>query len=75
MTTPERARVLRAHRRGERGGGTVAWAEHAEAWEVYAKRYGREQSAERINERGGFGYNEIAMLLGHEPTTWDGGAP
>ena len=50
--------------------GTVTWAEHLESFEVYAKRYGREQSAERLAERGGFGYYEMAGFLGHEPTTW-----
>lgn len=47
--------------------GTVSWAEHVEAWEAYAKRYGRDQSAERLAERGGFGYAEIVKHLGREP--------
>lgn len=50
--------------------GTVAWEEHIAAWEIYAQRYGRDQSAERIAERCGFGYWEITELLGHEPKTW-----
>lgn len=50
--------------------GTVEWAEHVEAWEAYAKRYGRDQSAERIAERTGFGYRELTTFLGHEPRTW-----
>jgi hypothetical protein len=50
--------------------GTVSWEEHLEAFEVYAKRYGRDQSAERIDERGGFGYLEIVEFLGHAPKTW-----
>jgi len=48
----------------------VEWAEHVEAWEAYAKRYGRDQSAERIAERTGFGYRELTTFLGHEPRTW-----
>ena len=50
--------------------GMIAWAEHLEAYEAYADRYGRAQSAERLVERGGFGYHELVELLGHKPTTW-----
>lgn len=50
--------------------GTIAWEEHVRAWEAYAKRYGNDQSAERLAERGGYGYRELIMFLGHEPTTW-----
>ena len=49
--------------------GTIAWAEHVEAWEQYAKRY-RGQSAERIAERGGFGYHELVTFLGRDPETF-----
>lgn len=49
--------------------GTIAWAEHEAAWREYARRYGESQSAERIAERGGFGHEELRMLLGHEPRT------
>ena len=51
--------------------GTVSWDEHAEAWESYARRYGRQQSAERMAERGGFSYGELVMFLGRKPTTWE----
>ena len=54
----------------EHHAGTVAWAEHEEAWGDYAKRYSG-QDAERIASRGGFGYAEITGHLGHEPTTWE----
>ncbi len=62
----------RAHVQAEggHGPGTVTWAEHQAAWSFYAAKYGRGQSAERINERGGFGYLEIQDLLGHAPKTW-----
>lgn len=63
------ARVLPG--RPGREPGTVEWAEHVEAWSDYAKRYGRDQSAERIAERGGFGYRELTDHLGHAPTTWE----
>ncbi len=58
-------------RPGARGAGTIAWAEHLLAYAAYAARYGRSQSAERLAERGGFGYGELLELLGHEPTTWE----
>ena len=50
--------------------GTISWAEHVEAWTAYSARYGHEQSAERIAERGGFDYYELREYLGREPTTW-----
>ena len=53
-----------------RPAGTVAWWEHLEAYTAYAARYGKSQSAERLAERAGFGYQEMTTLLGHEPTTW-----
>lgn len=54
-----------------RGPGTISWGEHLLAWNAYAARYGVDQSAERIVERGGFGYSELVALLGHEPKTWE----
>ena len=50
--------------------GLITWEEYLEAYAEYAKRYGNEQSAERLEERGGFGYKELIQLLGHEPKTW-----
>ena len=50
--------------------GSVSWDEHEAAWRVYAKRYGNDQNAERIVERGGFSYGELVNLLGHQPVTW-----
>lgn len=50
--------------------GTIAWWEHEAAWVGYHKRYpGIDQDAERIAERGGFGWGELTTYLGHEPTT------
>lgn len=57
------------HRR-YRAPGSISWAEHIEAYEAYAKRYGQSPSANRIVVRGGFSYDELTDLLGHEPTTW-----
>ncbi len=50
--------------------GTIAWAEHVEAWVAYNRMH-KEQSAERLAERGGFGWYELVELLGHEPHTWE----
>jgi hypothetical protein len=50
--------------------GTIAWSEHEEVWQAYIKKFGNNQSAQRIAERGGFGYREIVDLIGHKPKTW-----
>ena len=50
--------------------GTVSWEEHCEIWEAYAKKYGRSQTPEVMEKRGGFSYWEAHMLTGHEPRTW-----
>lgn len=47
--------------------GTITWTEHLEVYEAYAKRFGRDQSAERIAERGGFGKDEAEMVLKRSP--------
>ena len=71
--TATRAPVQGEHRGCKQGAkpyGSVDWSEHMEAWNAYHRRYSR-QSAERIAERGGFGYWEITEFLGHEPKTWE----
>lgn len=50
--------------------GTIEWTEHEEVYAVYALQFGRSQSAERIAERGGFGYEEAEKLLGRPLKTW-----
>ena len=82
MTAPENAQHCatcvcgrRAPVQGDRGKphGTIAWWEHEQAWEGYARRFpgsARQQGPERIAERGGFGYGEVLDQLGHEPMTW-----
>lgn len=50
--------------------GTIAWSEHAKAWEVYAARFGKGQSAERIAQRGGFAHGELRMFLGRDAETF-----
>lgn len=61
---------VQGNQRLGKGPGTVAWWEHVRAWEIYDKKYHSGQSAERIVERGGFCYGELAEFLGHEPETW-----
>ena len=60
------------HRRTGPGvaAGTISWEEHLRAYSAYRAKYGNDQSAERIAERGGFGYDELIRYLGHEPKTW-----
>ena len=46
--------------------GTVSWEVHEKAWLAYKAAGCGSQSAERIAERGGFGYHELQCLLaGH----------
>lgn len=61
-----------AIKRGDPGhaDGSITWVEHEEVWRAYANKYGRGQSAERIAERGGFGFREIVSLTGSAPKTW-----
>ena len=40
----------------------VPWSAAESAYKVYARRYGREQTLERLAERGGFGLYEFAAL-------------
>lgn len=42
---------------------TIPWKVHGLAWEAYAKKYGTQQSPERMAERGGFGIYEMDMFL------------
>lgn len=70
MAEERRAWVQRER---DKPAGTVAWSEHCEAWLGYERTYpgsARDQDAERINQRGGFGYYEMTDYMGHEPTTW-----
>lgn len=64
-----RAGTLRMGAKGY-GPGTISWAEHLLAWSTYTKLYPG-QSAERMAERGGFGYSELMAYLGRFPETWE----
>lgn len=68
----DRRAPVQADERGTQrvGAGTVTWMEHEQAWQWYAGKYGSDQTAERIAERGGFGYFEMADYLGRQPSTW-----
>lgn len=44
-------------------GGRIPWRVAELAYIEYAKRYGRDQSLERLAERGGFHVNELDALL------------
>jgi len=53
-----------------RSPGLIDWWEHEDAWRAYDEKWHCGQSASRIAERGGFGWDELVEFLGHEPTTW-----
>lgn len=56
---------------GERQPGTILWREHMTAYEEYKRRHGTRQTADEIAFRGGWGFDELTALLGHEPETWE----
>lgn len=62
---------VQADREHKRQPGTISWREHEEVHGAYHAKWGGGQTAERLAERGGFGYGEIVDLLGHPPTTWE----
>ena len=45
------------------GYGHIPWGMHMRAWDVYAVKYGKYQSAERIAERGGLHYGELDEFI------------
>mgnify|MGYP000901226671 FL=1 len=59
-------RGLRAHKPG-----SVSRQEFIAAYDAYVVKYGRNQSADRLIERGGFSFFELIALLGHEPETFE----
>ena len=62
--------AVRQYRGRIRRPGTITWEEHLSIYEKYAEKFGRDQSAERLAQRGGFSYEEAFELLGYEPQTW-----
>lgn len=48
---------------------TIPWDVAERAYEGYLARFGRhhQQSLERLAERGGFGRDELVLLLSHAP--------
>lgn len=67
-----RGMVRRAPVQGDRTNppGSIDWEEHLAVYDCYAVKYGRDQSAERLAQRGGFGKQEAEMLLGRPLRTW-----
>lgn len=41
----------------------IPWSLHLRAWDAYAAKYGKYQSAERIAERAGFSVGELDMFV------------
>lgn len=71
--TARRAPVQVRQYRGD-SAPSVPWAVHVRAWQAYAALGHGDQSAERIAERGGFGWQEMVLMLA-ERNPWRGGAP
>lgn len=46
-----------------KGRSTIPWWLAEIAYERYTELYGKEQSLERLGERGGFGREELLLLL------------
>lgn len=69
-TCGKRAPMQGEYDRARKPDGTIAWSEHLECFAAYAAYWGNGQSAERMAERGGFGFYEFVRLVGHEPKTW-----
>lgn len=42
--------------------GTIPWEDHLRLYELYAARFGHNQTPERISERGGFGVSEYVYF-------------
>lgn len=53
--------------------GWVPWAIHIDAWKGYAEAGHGDQSAERVAERGGFGYREIQCAIARHYNACIGG--
>jgi len=41
----------------------IPWSLHVRAWNAYSAKYGKQQSAERIAERGGFSASELDIFV------------
>jgi hypothetical protein len=63
-----RLSALRARDFPIQEGDAIPWAWAEKAYVTYARLFGKQQSLERLAERGGFGLVEWACLyLGHDP--------
>jgi len=72
MTTDPNTRIpVQPSRELGKPAGTIAWSEHLIAWGEYDRKWRCGQSAERVAERGGFGYCELLEFLCAHPETWE----
>jgi hypothetical protein len=66
---PKTFPIMQESRRGERGAMMqippieIPWEAARMAYAAYTKRYGHDQSLERLAQRGGFGRDEFLKLL------------
>lgn len=44
-------------------GPDIEWSTAQQIYEIYSELYGTEQSLERLKERGGFGWAEVALMV------------
>lgn len=51
--------------------GWISWEEHYMAWQTWAHSRREPVPAEQIDREGGFGYRQVASLLGHNPVSWE----
>jgi len=59
------------HNSTGRGPGTISWAEHLQAWSALRPALQQALPAEQLAAQGGFSYDDLTALLGHEPLTWE----
>lgn len=65
---------VQAERDNGKPAGTVPWETHEKAAKAY-NALGHRQTAEKLAERSGFSYSELACLLaGDDPFAYDGRA-
>jgi hypothetical protein len=61
---PDGGAVVQVHRYGS---CSIPWWLAEIAYEYYSERFGTSQTLERLAERGGFGRQELLMLLRRDP--------
>ena len=61
------APVQARDRHGNAARRVIPWLLHEQAYEVYSHLYGREQTAMRMADRGGFSESELIAFLSARP--------